>query len=539
MNLNLAKRIYLIVLVVLAGTALIALVSWTSVRHLAEASRKLGEVNLSSVVAIYEISDLCEAQNALVTRGPALTDLKLLEKMVQDFNQAGQKLDQKIAELKKVDVNGALSEKIKAFETDLPALKQSSAKVFALSSQFQQVDAVTLLQTEVNGLQDRIGSRLNDLMKTALAAAQVQPELIVRKAEDSNRLIIGLGLVVLVASIAISTYFIKRQVVAPVKRVADQLGQTFELNEASVQEITQNSHSVAEGANQQAASLEETSASLEEMASMTKNNADNATAAKELANQTRAAAESGASDMQAMSEAMNDIKASSDNISKIIRTIDEIAFQTNILALNAAVEAARAGEAGMGFAVVAEEVRGLAQRSAQAAKETTAKIEDSMLKSERGVSINEKVAKSLAEIFDKARKMDQLVGEIAAASNEQSQGISQVNTAMSEMDKVTQSNAASAEQSASAANELTSQTSAMKEAVMELLALVGGQGTGHTPAARAAVATHVEIPVARKARETETHSKTKISASAATPKPLGLKDSRAGDIPMEGDFKDF
>ena len=165
---------------------------------------------------------------------------------------------------------------------------------------------------------------------------------------------------------------------------------------AAATQVSSSSQSLAQGASEQAASLEETSSSLEEMSGMTNRNAENATKANELARQARQAADTGASDMQAMSAAMNDIKTSSDDIAKIIKTIDEIAFQTNILALNAAVEAARAGEAGMGFAVVAEEVRNLAQRSAQAARETADKIEGAITKTGQGVQITEKVAKSLA-----------------------------------------------------------------------------------------------------------------------------------------------
>jgi methyl-accepting chemotaxis protein len=241
---------------------------------------------------------------------------------------------------------------------------------------------------------------------------------------------------------------------------------------------------LAEGASEQAASLEETSASLEEMSSMTKRNADSALAAKELTGQTRAAAECGARDMQEMNDAMAAIKTSGDNIAKIIKTIDEIAFQTNILALNAAVEAARAGEAGMGFAVVADEVRNLAQRSAQAAKETAEKIEDSIGKSHRGVQISGKVAGGLQEIVAKARKVDELVAEIAAASREQNEGISQVNAAIGEMDKVTQNNAASAEESASASEELNAQAATLKDSVGELLKLVDGSNAGKNTTAK-------------------------------------------------------
>jgi len=206
---------------------------------------------------------------------------------------------------------------------------------------------------------------------------------------------------------------------------------------------------------------------------MAKRTADNAQQANDLARQTRAAADKGAADMQSMSGAVAEIKKSSDDISKIIKTIDEIAFQTNILALNAAVESARAGEAGMGFAVVADEVRSLAQRSSQAAKETAQKIEDSIRKTAQGVELSGKVAAALDEIVGKARQMDKIVAEVAGASDEQSKGIMQVNQAVSQMGKVTQLNAASAEEGASSAEELNGQAGAMEESVGALLQLLG------------------------------------------------------------------
>jgi len=216
---------------------------------------------------------------------------------------------------------------------------------------------------------------------------------------------------------------------------------------------------------------------------MTKRNADNAQSAKGLASQTRAAADTGAADMGDMKQAMNEIKVSSSEVAKIVKDIDEIAFQTNILALNAAVEAARAGEAGMGFAVVADEVRNLAQRSAKSAKETAAKIEDAIVKSERGVQISNKVAASLQEIVGKVRQVDELIAGIATASSEQSQGIGQVNTAVTQMDKVTQSNAASAEESASAAEELNAQAASLKDSVNQLQRLMGAATTASAEAA--------------------------------------------------------
>ncbi len=181
--------------------------------------------------------------------------------------------------------------------------------------------------------------------------------------------------------------------------------------------------------------------------------------------------------MSRMSEAIGEIKRSSDETAKIVKTIDEIAFQTNLLALNAAVEAARAGDAGKGFAVVAEEVRNLAMRSAEAAKDTSALIEGSQKNADNGVTVTEEAAKSLREITDNIQKVAQLVGEVTAASNEQSEGIDQINTAVAQLDKVTQSSAANAEESASASEEMSGQAQELKAAVGTLVALVGGAGS--------------------------------------------------------------
>lgn len=246
----------------------------------------------------------------------------------------------------------------------------------------------------------------------------------------------------------------------------------IQIASASTQ-VSATSQSLAQGASEQAASLEEISSSLEELASTTKHNATNADSAKNAADTARASAEHGASEMKKMEEAMVGIQQSSQDISKIIKTIDEIAFQTNILALNAAVEAARAGEAGAGFAVVADEVRSLAQRCAVAARETTDKISDATARSQQGAALTGSVSASLAEIVKKSRDVDRLVAEVATASREQSAGIEQVNTAVTQMDKVTQANAASAEEAASAAEELNAQSTEMRHAANELAGLVG------------------------------------------------------------------
>ena len=310
-------------------------------------------------------------------------------------------------------------------------------------------------------------------------ASQITETLLtlVRRTMLLLLVVAGVGLAVGIASGIV----VVRSIVRVLKQVSQSLDEGADQVAAAAGQMSSSSQSLAEGASQQAASLEESSASLEEMASMTQRNAENAQRANELAQQTRAAAETGSADMEAMSRAMMAIHTSSDEIAKIIKTIDEIAFQTNILALNAAVEAARAGEAGMGFAVVADEVRNLAQRCAQSARETSGKIESAVANTAQGVALSTKVAEGLTAIVSKVRQVADLAAEVAAASREQSQGVSQVNLAVTEMDKVTQANAANAEESSAAAEELNAQAETLTDAMTELLRLVGGQTAAHRP----------------------------------------------------------
>jgi len=257
-------------------------------------------------------------------------------------------------------------------------------------------------------------------------------------------------------------------------RVIGELNRnSTELGHASVQ-ILQSSQTLVEGANHQAASLEETSASLNETTTMAEQNATNARHATTLAEKTVASADIGVADMNEMRSAMDAIKQSSNDIAKIIKTIDEIAFQTNILALNAAVEAARAGEAGAGFAVVAEEVRNLSFRSATAAKETEQQIATAIHNGSRGVILAEKVSRALGDIAGHARQVNSLVGEIARASEEQNSGISEINQAVAQIDQVTQANAATADDTTQLAEALHRQDAQLHVTVNEIASLVMG-----------------------------------------------------------------
>jgi methyl-accepting chemotaxis protein len=292
-----------------------------------------------------------------------------------------------------------------------------------------------------------------------------------------------IGIVSLLATLAASAavLLLLRSTVRPVLHAVGVLDRgAEEVTEASRQ-VSAASQSLSQGATEQAASLEETSASMEEMASMTRQNAENAGRAATLMADTDRQVEAANTALEQLVVSMNGIQESSGQVAKIIKTIDEIAFQTNILALNAAVEAARAGEAGMGFAVVADEVRNLAQRAAQAAKDTSALIEQAGEKAKDGNSKVAGVASVTAAITKSSREAKALIDEISVASRQQTQGIDQVTQAVTQMEKMTQTTAATAEESAAASEELTAQAETTRDVVAQLGRLVGA--TDRRPAA--------------------------------------------------------
>ena len=358
------------------------------------------------------------------------------------------------------------------FKKDRALFVKEFTAVLELSSAGKQAEAKELASGTMDSLYADINVQLNALGQLNQARLIDDISAIMTDV-DVGKKMIGAGLAAALILSLIIAGFIIRTINRALTTTTESITHGASKVAASAGQVGASSQALAEGASEQAASLEEISSSLEELSSMTKRNAEDAQSGKNAANQARSAAETGAAEMERLQAAMNAIQQSSTDISKIIKTIDEIAFQTNILALNAAVEAARAGEAGAGFAVVADEVRSLAQRSALAARETADKIADATTRSTQGVELTVRVASGLQQILEKNREVDRLITEVATASNEQSAGLAQINTAVSQMDKVTQANAASAEETASAAEELNAQSAELSSSAEQLALLAG------------------------------------------------------------------
>ena len=297
----------------------------------------------------------------------------------------------------------------------------------------------------------------------------------IKSGDESYRLLLWLIIGVFAASmvLAVVVRWVVKGIIGTLRTATHDLAQGAQHVATASSQVASASQSLSQGATEQAASLEQTSASMEEIASMTRMNAENTHQAAGMMADAEKQVHGANAALSAMVASMSAIKESSDKVSKIIKTIDEIAFQTNILALNAAVEAARAGEAGMGFAVVADEVRTLAQRSAQAAKDTAVLIEESIAKANDGNQKVNLVTSAIAQITESSVKAKGLVDEVSVASRQQSQGIEQVSQAIAQMEKVTQTNAASAEESAAVSQELSAQAEEASSVVKRLMTLVG------------------------------------------------------------------
>ena len=468
----------------------------------------------------------------------------IIQKALQDITQAHDAFHHSVRTVKDLIKQEKTEEAFSAYKTQMTTGAESVFKGFEVLRQ-ESVKAgdlyLAMNQMAMNELAQKMNdasNRLDKLLQVTLEKAAASQ----KQAASGSQLAQILSISGTTAGFAAALIFgilLSISITRLLNRITSGLDEGSAQVASAAAEVSSASQSLAEGASQQAASIEETSSSLEEMSSMTKQNASNAGQADSLMKQTNQVVNKANTSMNQLTTSMQEITKASEETSKIIKTIDEIAFQTNLLALNAAVEAARAGEAGAGFAVVADEVRNLAMRAAEAAKNTASLIEGTVKKVSDGSMLLKTTNQAFREVAQNAAKVGELVGEIAAASNEQAQGIEQVNIAVTEMDKVTQQNAANAEESASASEELNAQAEEMKNFVAELAAMVGGNGAasngGHQATRSPKAAGHARLLPQR--------------APAATKKPakgrsLAIHRSREVNpddiIPMdENDIKEF
>ncbi|MDQ2777232.1 MAG: methyl-accepting chemotaxis protein [Acidobacteriota bacterium] len=370
-------------------------------------------------------------------------------------------------------------------------------------------------------------------------------------AATSGRVLVCILLGASLLSGILLTLFVVRSMNKALRQAVTELSEGSDQLASAASQVSASSQSLAQGSSEQAASLEETSASSEEINAMARQNTENSRSAADLVTQSQQKFVQTNEALAQTVAAMGEINTQSGKISKIIKVIDEIAFQTNILALNAAVEAARAGEAGMGFAVVADEVRNLAQRCAQAAKDTTDLIDESIAKSNDGKLKVDEVAGAIRAITAESAKVKMLVDEVNIGSQEQARGIDQVAKAISQMEQVTQTTAANAEESAAAAEELTAQSETLKDIVERLTAMVGG-GTMRDRAGYIVTARRPAAPAwhaaAKPLRERESRSGLSALRVAVSHKKsnghdteLAVASAKTGKdaFPLEEEFKEF
>ena len=330
-------------------------------------------------------------------------------------------------------------------------------------------------KNEVYGLLVEITDRLDGLKSEFVSESEGATATLSQKEKGTKAILIIVSSLSIFLGVTLSTLIIIN-VVRQLRKNANSLSKSALMVSSASSQLTDAGQQLAEGSNEQAASIEETSAVMDETSSMVKQNAENTRQANILSKEARAAAEDGSDKVKNMTLSMDELKKSSSEIAKIIKVIDDIAFQTNMLALNAAVEAARAGDAGQGFAVVAEEVRNLAQKSAEAAKNTAEIIDKNIDLSDQGVQISALVSTALDEIMSKTKDVNMLMDEITAASEEQAKGTAQITDAIGQMEKVVQQNAATAQESAASAEELKKQAYELESIVDQLNIMVKRSG---------------------------------------------------------------
>ncbi len=410
--------------------------------------------------------------------------------------------------------------------------------------------AINVLDSSVRVTQAEIEAQTEELLKIQDQISAEDRQAQATAARETSGVTVFLTLFSLATAVVV--LFVVRQIHVVLRQSVDDLSQSSDQMASAAQQVSSSSQALAQGASRQAATIEETSSASAEINSMAQRNSENSRSTTEIVTNSQAGFERTNHSLTEMVAAMENISGSSQKISKIIKVIDEIAFQTNILALNAAVEAARAGEAGMGFAVVADEVRSLAQRCAQAAKDTEELIADSIQKSDGGKAKVDDVAAAIRDITAESAKIKVLVDEINLGSSEQSRGIDQISRSITQMEQVTQSNAANAEQTAAAAEQLSAQAHTLRDVVDRLRNLADGTSGSSPKVAQPTRRTTPPHPTGKPSnamakiatiKTSVSFPRTPAPAHAPAPAPAtGRKhpvEVSANHFPMDDDFKEF
>ncbi|MGC4053386.1 MAG: methyl-accepting chemotaxis protein [Paludibaculum sp.] len=535
-KINIASGAIVAFLLLLGATAIYTLSDvQTQLERSVSVEAHKSELAMSSQTAVTMIEG---AQRGLLL-GSMTNDAPLVQSASQQMRDSSDRLTNALRELEPL----LRTDDARRYQASLAAMSEEALQklhLFESSIRGQRFDEATRMQTEYfRGQFEKMRQQATSLVNVQHQYAVSSSSSAISRASFARTLAVVLCLLAMV--IAGMAFWVIRKGNRELRQIAVEIGEGADQVASASSQISGSSQSLAQGSSEQAASLQETSASTEEVNAMTRKNAESArTAATETEKADQLLKETNQK-LSQMIDSMREINTSSEKISKIIRVIDEIAFQTNILALNAAVEAARAGEAGMGFAVVADEVRNLAQRCAQAAKDTSDLIEESIVRSNEGKVRLDEVSSCVSRVVENASRIRVLANEVHMGSQEQARGIEQITRAVGQMQQVTQSTAASAEESASAGEEMSAQALSLNDSVGRLRLLVGSEGNSLAALAPPRTSRSPQPGALRKAGVHAGAGQAIGAAGVHKPLPARIpaKQAAKATFPMDDDFRDF